>query len=72
MAVSEWHQNVIDSIQSDSFIYILLKSMGIFKLRLKNQNQYVNDRNFSENNDDENDEDEDDNDDDDNYGHLSQ
>ena len=68
MAVSEWHQKKIDSIQSDSFIYILLKSIGIFKLRLKNQNQYVNDRNFSENNDDENDkdEDEDDNDDDDN------
>ena len=68
MAVSEWHQNKIDSIQIDSFIYILLKSMGIFKLRLKNQNQYVNDHNFSKNNDDENDED--DNDDDDNYGHL--
>ena len=48
--------------------------MGIFKLRLKNQNQYVNDRNFSKNNDDEHDEDEDedDNDDDDNYGHLFQ
>ena len=44
--------------------------MGIFKLRLKNQNQYVNDHNFSKNNDDENDED--DNDDDDNYGHLFQ
>ena len=42
--------------------------MGIFKLRLKNQNQYGNDHNFSKNNDDENDED--DNDDDDNYGHL--
>ena len=26
-----------------SFIYILLKSMDIFKLRLKNQNQSVND-----------------------------
>ena len=46
--------------------------MGISKVRLKNQNQYVNDRNFSENNDDENDEGEDDNDDDDNYGHLFQ
>ena len=72
MAVSEWHLNNIDSIQSDSFIYILLKCMAIFKLRLKNQNQYVNDRNFSKNNDDENDEDEDDNDNDDNYGHLFQ
>ena len=46
--------------------------MGISKVRLKNQNQYVNDHNFSENNDDENDEGEDDNDDDDNYGHLFQ
>ena len=72
MAVSEWHQNKIDSIQSGSFIYILLKNMGISKVRLKNQNQYVNDHNFSENNDDENDEGEDDNDDDDNYGHLFQ
>ena len=52
MADSEWHQNKIDSIQSDSFIYILLKNMGISKVRLKNQNQYVNDHNFSENNDD--------------------
>ena len=46
--------------------------MGISKVRLKNQNQYVNDHNFSENNDDENNEGEDDNDDDDNYGHLFQ
>ena len=72
MAVSEWQQNEIDSIQSDLFIYILLKSMGIFKLRLKNQNQYVNNHNFSENNDDENDEGEDDNDDDDNYRRVFQ
>ena len=46
-----------------SFIYILSKSMDIFKLRLKNQNQSVNDHNFSETNND-------DNDDDDDYGRL--
>ena len=52
--------NELSSFFLYSFIYILLKSTDIFELRLKNQNQSVNDHNFSETNDDDNNDDDDD------------
>ena len=54
--------NELSSFFLYSFIYILLTSTDIFKLRLKNQNQSVNDHNFSETNDDDNNDDDDDDD----------